>query len=225
MHVPNDPDRDRPPPMPPAPAPTAPPPMPRELRDRPCPAPAPVPRDLRDFVVGAPPPMPRDLVFEAPPPLSAEVRDPAARSELPPDLRNQLLELEEWAAANKKDARTDAVAFWSLKVPAILAAASAGVWAHFELTAVSVITGAVASLCVIIDGIHPRGMLRNTHLRAYHDLRILTTRMITEWRSRNGTARAENVARKIIRDAEEERQRIAAYIRDAETALNPNLNR
>jgi hypothetical protein len=143
---------------------------------------------------------------------------------LPSSLRNHLLELEEWAKGNKNDARWDAVAFWSLKVPAIFAAASAGLWAHLNLTTVSVVAGAVASLCVIIDGIHPRGMLRNVHLRAYHDLRQLSTHMISDWRSRNPTAREDNVARRIIRDAEEERQRIGAYIRDAETALNYKAN-
>lgn len=135
------------------------------------------------------------------------------------ELRNQLAELELWAKANKKDAAWDALAFWSLKIPAILAAASAGVWVHFELTTVSVIAGAIASVCVIVDGILPRGMLRNTHLRAYHDLRILFSRMMSEWRSRKSKARDGNAARKIIRDSEEERRRIAAYIRDAETAL------
>src|SRR5205085_11471414 len=74
--------------------------------------------------------------------------------DFPNDLRDQLLELEEWAIANKKDASRDTLAFWSLKLPAILVAASAGVWAHFELTTVGVVAGAVASLCVIVDGIH-----------------------------------------------------------------------
>jgi hypothetical protein len=134
-------------------------------------------------------------------------------------LYEHLKELEAWAKGNKKDATRDAVAFWSLKVPAILAAASAGIWAHWEWTAASVIAGAIASLCVIIDGIHPRGMLRNTHLRAYHDLRMLTSRMMTLWRSRSPDTNPGNVARKIIREAEQERHRIAVYLRDAETAL------
>tara|TARA_B100001939_G_scaffold258726_1_gene225648 strand:+ start:227 stop:628 length:402 start_codon:yes stop_codon:yes gene_type:complete len=109
--------------------------------------------------------------------------------------------------------------FWSFKVPAILSSASAGFWAHFELVTVSVIMGVIASVCVIIDGIHPRGLLRNTHLRAFHDLRLLSSSMVSKWRARNSTAKPDNVARKIIRDAEDERQRIGAYIRDAETAL------
>jgi signal transduction histidine kinase len=138
---------------------------------------------------------------------------------MPTDLRDQLIELEEWAQANRRDAIQDSVGFWSLKVPAIIASASAGLWAHFGLTTVSVVAGAIASLCVIVDGIHPRGMLRNTHLRAYHDIRILLTHMVTEWRSRNSNAKEDNIARRIIRDAEAERQKIAADIRDAVTAL------
>jgi hypothetical protein len=94
------------------------------------------------------------------------------------------------------------------------------VWAHFELTTISVVAGAIASLCVIIDGIHPRGMLRNIHLRAYHDLRFLSSRMMTAWRTRSGNAKPITAARKIIRDAEAERQKIANYLREAETALN-----
>lgn len=132
---------------------------------------------------------------------------------------SHLAELEQWAEANRKEARNDAMAFWALKIPAIVASASAGIWAHFNLITVSVIAGAIASLCVIIDGIHPRGMLRNTHLRAFHDLRILISRMTSQLRSSSG--QPENTVRKIIRESEPERVRIATYIRDAETALKP----
>jgi hypothetical protein len=132
---------------------------------------------------------------------------------------DHLAELNEWAEANRRDARNDAVAFWVLKIPAILASASAGIWANFQLTTVSVIAGAIASVCVIVDGIHPRGMLRNTHLRAFHDLRMLMSHMTSQLRSSAG--QRENSIRKIIRESEAERERIAAYIRDAETALKP----
>ena len=40
---------------------------------------------------------------------------------------HHLAELEQWAQGNLRDARHDAVAFWALKVPAILASASAGI--------------------------------------------------------------------------------------------------
>ena len=154
------------------------------------------------MVVLAPPPQPR--------------KDPA----MPSELQDQLHDLERWTMQNKKDAIRDTVAFWALKVPAIIASASAGVLAHFNLTTVSVIIGAIASLCIIVDGVHPRGMLRNTHLRAHHDIRNLATRMTSEWRSRDSSSKDENAARRIIREAEKERGRIATYVRDAETALS-----
>jgi hypothetical protein len=59
--------------------------------------------------------------------------------------KDHLTELEQWAKANQKDARNDTFEFWALKVPAIVASASAGIWAHFEWTTVSVIAGAVES--------------------------------------------------------------------------------
>ena len=127
---------------------------------------------------------------------------------------DQLAKLEEWAQENRKGARNDTLAFWALKVPAIIASASAGIWAHFELTTVGIIAGSVASLCVIIDGINPRGTLRNIHLRAFFDLRILMDRMTTRLISSSG--QPEDVVRTIIRESETERKRIAAYIRDAE---------
>jgi len=136
------------------------------------------------------------------------------------DLQDHLNELEDWAQANRRDARRDSIAFWSLKAPAIMASASAALLAQFGLTTVSVVAGAIASVCVIIDGIHPRGMLRNTHMRAYHDIGILHNKMVAEWRSRSVTAKDDNIARRIIRDSEAERERISAYIRDAETALS-----
>jgi hypothetical protein len=135
------------------------------------------------------------------------------------DLQNHLRELEEWAATNKRDAFRDRVAFWSLKIPAILAAASAGLWAYLDLPAASALAGALAGLCVLIDGTQPRGLLRNTHLRAYRDLRTLAARMVTLWHTQNRNGRDETVAGQIIREAEAEQQRIAAYVRDADTAL------
>jgi hypothetical protein len=138
---------------------------------------------------------------------------------MPQELRDTLCELEEWALINKRDAKRDAIAFWILKIPAILASASAGVWAHFNFITIGVIAGAIASVCVIIDGVHPRGMLRNIHLRAFHDIRNLSTKMVSGWRARNKSFNDAKVAAKLIRDAESERTRIALYIRNTETAL------
>jgi hypothetical protein len=135
---------------------------------------------------------------------------------IPLELRQHLEELEQWAIGNYKDGRKDTIAFWSLKAPAIIAAAGAGVW-----TSASPVLGAIASVCVVIDGLHPRGMLRKTHLEAFHDIRILTNKMMTQWRTKSKEADADKMARRIVRAAEAPRDRIAAYVRNAETALGP----
>jgi len=44
----------------------------------------------------------------------------------PLELRSYIEELEEWSKANKKEATQDALAFWSLKLPAIIVAATTG---------------------------------------------------------------------------------------------------
>ena len=138
-------------------------------------------------------------------------------------LTDQLSELEEWADENRKDARRDALLFWSLKVPAIFSAASSGVWAYLGWTLPGIICGAIASFCILVDGIFPPGKLRNVHLRAVHDIRNLISSMTTEFRSSAGES--DEVAYGIIRESENERQRIAAYIRDAETSLGaPNAS-
>lgn len=93
-------------------------------------------------------------VLPAPPP-PPKPRD----NSITDDLCEYLAELESWAIANKSDALKDTAAFWILKVPAILVSATAGLWAHFELISISVFFGAIASFCIIIDGLHPRGML------------------------------------------------------------------
>src|SRR5689334_11402463 len=54
-------------------------------------------------------------------------------SGMPPALAAQLKSLEEWAQANRSDARRDTLRFWMLKIPAILVSASSGVFAYFKV--------------------------------------------------------------------------------------------
>jgi len=140
--------------------------------------------------------------------------------EVPRDLDAQLQDLERWAQGAQIDARRDAFFFWMLKAPAIVASASAGLCGHFGLTTASLVVAALSSFCILVDGIRPQGMLRNTHLRALHDIRNLTNAMMTQWRSRPVGQNSTVAARKIVADSEEERNRIATYVRDAESALN-----
>jgi hypothetical protein len=144
---------------------------------------------------------------------------PASLRDAPPELVERMRYYDDWAKANQRDARRDAWAFWGLKIPAIVASASAGICAYFQLTPVSVIGGGIATFCVIVDGVLPRGLLRNTHLRAVHDLRNLVADMVNQWETRSDGVSDREHSKRILSIAHVERQRIAQYIRDAEVSL------
>jgi len=145
---------------------------------------------------------------------------PTATVPLPPDLRDFVVELEQWAAANAKDARRDALRFWSLKIPAVLSSASAGVLALWHLSGVAAALAAAASACVLIDAVNPGGQLRNAHLRAVHDLRDLEHHVVNEWRIGALKGKSGNhLAAEILESAQKARDKIAADLRVAETSF------
>jgi hypothetical protein len=139
---------------------------------------------------------------------------------MPVALQEQLRGLETWALANRRDSKLDAIKFWSLKIPAIVVAAGSGVSGYYELKGLAVIAGAVASLCVLIDALNPGGALRNAHLRAFNELRILQERMKSQWQV--GFLRhqdSDSLAAWIIEGAKKEKNRINDAITIAETSL------
>ena len=143
--------------------------------------------------------------------------------EMPPELTSQINHYETWALNNKNDAKRDAILFWILKIPAILFSVSAGLFAHFDIKLLPILAGAIASLCVLIDGLNPRGRLRNIHLKAHHDLRNLQHTIITEWKKvsvvKPTVDESAKRAAEILEEAHKESERIADYIKNAETAL------
>ena len=160
------------------------------------------------------------LIASAPP---RPVINPVTLAEMPSDLKDQLDDLDRWALENYHDSRKDSWQYLALKVPAVLASASAGIWAYYQLTQISLFAGVLASVCVTIDGSLQLGMLRNVHERAFHDVRIQISSMVSQWRSRNQSMNRQELASKIIKEAEKERVRIAQYVRDAESALYPKV--
>ncbi len=139
---------------------------------------------------------------------------------MPSALREEFRRVEDWAQANKKDARNDALRFWSLKIPAIVVSATTGVLAYYKVTGMAVIAGAVGSFCVLMDGLNPGGTLRNVHLRAVNELRILQNRMRSRWDA--GLLRGENpnlLAAEVIEMSAKEKERVNGYITAAETSL------
>jgi hypothetical protein len=151
-----------------------------------------------------------------------------AEAALPPEiaLQEQFTGLEAWAKANRRNSRWDAFRFWALKIPAIVVSAGSGVSAYFGLKGWAVIAGAVASLCVLIDALNPGGSLRNAHLRAFNELRILQEGMKSEWQV--GLLRDEKkglLAARIIEGAAKEKKRINDAITFAETSLGVTTRR
>lgn len=144
-------------------------------------------------------------------------------SDFPIPLRQYLEELEIWAITNNKDAHNDKIAFWILKIPAIIASTSTGIWAYYQLPVVSLIFGFISSACIIIDSFSQKGTLKNIHTRAYHDIRNLQSNIINKWRSRafnsNSKKSKAQDSSKIIAESQNERERIAAYLRNAESAM------
>jgi hypothetical protein len=110
-----------------------------------------------------------------------------------------------------------------LKIPAVIISASAGIFAYFKWETGAVIASAIASICVLIDGLNPGGALRNSHYKAFLDLRKLQQEMQAQWRVEAWKAIDEDalneLAAKIIKNAQKEIKRIATYLREIESAL------
>jgi hypothetical protein len=174
---------------------------------------------------GAAPPPPRAAL----PPNPAPVRVGAlpggeAKDEMPSILKHQFEELEYWAQENRRDSRVDTRRFWMLKIPAIIVAASGGIFAYYKPGILSVIAGAISSACVLLDGIYPGGQLRNTHYKAFLELRKLQFDMRTKWRIEAWKATTDKermeLAASIMESTQGEITRIATYLRDAETSFD-----
>jgi hypothetical protein len=123
------------------------------------------------------------------------------------------------ATANCKHATKDALSFWALKLPAIISSAGTAICAFFHQEIVILVAGSIAGICITIDGIYPRGHLRNVHLGAFHDLTALADGIEYNWIARDPAADDRTSATVIIRNAQKERKRIVSYLRDAETSL------
>lgn len=204
-----------PPPFaPPAPAPPV------------TPRPASAPRPMAPPPVAAPPP-PLDIVPGWTPPdtptgaAGDAVRDAVGDAAMPRPLQQWLEELETWARANAADARRDSWRFWALKIPAIASSGAATLLGTQGFHGATAGLAALATVCVLVDGVNPGGALRNAHLRAVHDLRALENEVLAEWRLgvlRGGSAGA--LAADILERSQLRWRQIAADLRTAETALD-----
>jgi hypothetical protein len=165
------------------------------------------------------------MPFEVQPP-------PMADRTMSGTIISQLIQLEYWTLGNLQDARRDTLRFWLLKLPAILSSVSAGILAYLKWDTPALMIGAVGSLCVLIDGVYPSGMLRNVHLRAVHDIRSLQNKIQADWLKgyasidKQGPSLEQEIDKltaKIVKNAQKESERIACYLRDAETSLGTQI--
>jgi hypothetical protein len=145
---------------------------------------------------------------------------------IPAQLEAFMKELEAWAVLNEQDARQDTIRFWSLKVPAVLSSASAGLLALIHWENLAAALAALASACILIDAVNPGGQLRNAHLRAVHDLRDIQYRVINEWRVAALKTKHPNhaAAAAILESAVVARARVQADLRTAETSFAGKLD-
>lgn len=145
-------------------------------------------------------------------------RGPNETDDAPPMFLEEMRELKKWARKNEKKATRDKMGFWLFKLPAILVSASAATLAYYKLDSWATITAGVSSMCVLIDGLVPRGMLYGIHSKAAADIHDLHAKMASQYRQ--GMLRDEEprfLAAKILDGSLEERHRINDYVKQAKT--------
>lgn len=140
---------------------------------------------------------------------------------LPAELSDYIQELEMWALANREDARQDTIKFWALKGPAILCSASSGVFAYLQWALAGLIASGIASICIVMDGLLRAGLLRSIHIRAFHDIRALESRMRDDWLIGQANCEQENkLVARILKGAKDKREEILKYIISAEAGAS-----
>jgi hypothetical protein len=137
-------------------------------------------------------------------------------------LQNEVRHIKRWAEANRRDAKRDQFAYWSLKVPAFLAAASGALLHVLQIPLVGVVVDAIAAFCIALDAARPRGLLFNAHKRAAHELFALQQRVASDI-DRIATLVPKGSQRsaylKVYEYMQEEYARIAQSIKEAEANL------
>ncbi len=141
-------------------------------------------------------------------------------------LLKQIQSIETWASRNAHEARADRLKYWCFKVPAFACTLCMSIFAWNGHSGMIVVLGAIAALCIAIDSAIPRRSVHNIHKRAEHDLLRLANEIDTEL-DKIGThypplsdSQLADRVNKILDTAKIERDRIGAYIKAAESALD-----
>jgi hypothetical protein len=151
-------------------------------------------------------------------PVSANPSDHAR--DIPRDFQDEMAVIQRWAEGNEREAKRDLLRFWILKLPAILVTAAAALFAYFHVDVASIVASSIAALCIMVDAVRPAGMMYKAHRRAANEIYKLHADMASKFRVGNLANRdLSALAGEILADSKSERDRIAKYLTDAESAL------
>jgi hypothetical protein len=142
----------------------------------------------------------------------------AEQIEMPNALRSELESLERWAKANQAAAKKDGLKFWMLKVPTILLTSTASILTFYGLADLAIISGAVGSVLVLLDGVLHPGIMRNARYLAFYESREVQSSIATRWTaaSLGGEASAKAAAIALINDIGREKARISGALKRVE---------
>ena len=145
--------------------------------------------------------------------------------ELDVKIEEQYRHLREYSDQADKEALVDKVKYWTLKIPAIVASALAGIFGALHLDIAVIVSACVGTLAATIDSIYPRGMLHNVHRRAANDLALFASKIRTEWQAAcvqcdRSPDQLKPIFAKALTDANGERERVQTYVTAAEASLD-----
>ena len=85
-------------------------------------------------------------------------------------LENEKDYFEKWLFENRVSERRENFWFWILKIPVIVATASAGLFTYFNWQTLAIFVALLGNICAMIETVSPRGVRRNAYIRAREDL-------------------------------------------------------
>ena len=145
-------------------------------------------------------------------------------------IETELDQLKTWAKNNELDARKDKRNFWALKIPAIVGGLSISALDYFGYGSAVIVVGLITSICVAIDGVHPRGSLYNVHKKAANELYGLQDKLgsqLDQLRIKHHDLDNEQCrtdASLLLMNIQKEKDRINKYITSVEAGLDLRLH-
>lgn len=140
---------------------------------------------------------------------------------MPGELAEHIKVIAKWGKKNNEESRREAIYFWALKIPVIIATSSYGAMLHFGFEPGLAILGAIASAFTLIDGFYRPGELRNFHHKAYFELSNLANDLVAKWHAGvlSGERDTNKLAAALIEESRMRQAAISAYLTEAEATL------